>query len=111
MKLVFALKVMLLSQIRLRFMLSNQTNLKETKYSFNSKDCKLNATHFWKTNGEDLGACFKRCHHIDSCISVTYDRATFECLGYKSCIERCDGGPDSVAFMNYCQGGWYFEYM
>ena len=105
MELVFVLKVVFLIQIQFRYILPYQQI--QTKYTFNLRACKLSTPHIWKTTEENLGACFARCHHIDLCVSVSYNFATQECLGYRSCPEKCDG-PRVEAWMNYCQGGWYF---
>ena len=102
MELVFVLKMVFLLQIQFRYTLPHQQI--ETKYTFNLRACKLSTPHIWKTTEETLGACFARCHHIGVCVSVSYNFATYECLGYKTCPEKCEGGQRVESWMNYCQG-------
>ena len=105
MKLFLTLKVLFLAHAQFRNIFSYQ--MIETKYSFNLRGCKLSTPHFWKTSEENLGTCFRRCHNINLCISVSYNLASKECLGYTTCPKECDGEPRMAAWMNYCQGGWY----
>ena len=83
------------------------TKFREANYSFNLKGCQLGTGHVLSTTGENLGICFQKSHQLASCASVSYNIATHECLGYKTCPERCDGDQQDT-WRNYCEGGIFF---
>ena len=111
MTLFIQIKLVFLSLVMFRGVLSSlqtfDVKFREANYSFNLKGFQLGTGHVLITTGENLGICFQRIHQLASCASVSYNIATHECLGYKTCPERCDGDLQD-AWMNYCEGGIFF---
>ena len=82
-------------------------NIEHSTYSLSLKDCQSFELPFWNFTESTIARCLLQCHGIYSCVSVSLNLLTSECLGHQSCFKRCDGNANMAGWRHYCKGGLY----